>query len=710
MFAPPNVLTDDGDRDNAQPYGQQHGPCMAALGNEVQRLIGRAVSDFHRNLWKLPNLAHIVGSLTEAELLEFKTAQADDLIALASPNLTAQAHARTARATGLRNAILGVSREEIAGGFGLLMSSLHDELDSGAHAAALCTLGRRIVRELTLQLRMYADLQSARTDVLKQVTNLAWNVDSYTDLIHSATRIVGEHAEVAGCCVGRPDSQGVFRYESVFGQQTEDYIAGLEQDATQRITIGPQPQGRGPTGRAWSNRSIERSINLATDPDVATWRTRALAAGFRSSVAIPLCPPDGEPRAVMTLYRKLPGGYANEQVAFVQQLQSLLAFALGRIEERNGRSRTVPYATRKKWSALLRTNCLEMHYQPIFDLATGAISSVEALARLRDGDTLVAPGQFLPAFTSEDLLALYMQGLEQATKHVSMWRDAGFALSVTVNLPPVALADSRYFEHTRQALGAASCPPHALMLEILETEDIPAGVDIRNELNKYKKLGIGLVQDDLGAGYSSLARLRDLPFDCIKIDRSIVARADQDACDMLKFAIQLTRLAHSMGKCVTVEGVEDRALLEAMAIIGADRVQGFAIARPMSATQLDLWLRNRMQPALPDLSRPSSRLGKLAQLHVWEESLRMLSIAMSETRKLTTRTGSTIESTDVASKAGSMKERVNPLLSELANRLPNLVDDQTRINLISAAMHHGLESAQYLGARREMANRIVDSQ
>ncbi|SAK96802.1 RNase II stability modulator [Caballeronia hypogeia] len=706
MFAPPDVLTGD-DPEIVQLYGCRHVQYMAALQADVRKAAGRVADQFQRKLRKLPSLTRLVDSLSARELAEFKSAQARELVALACPDLTEQSHASAARATGLRNAILGVSREEIADGFGLLLASLHEELNTHRHAAAFCTLGRRIVRELTLQFQVYAELQGSRNEVLAQVTHLAWTVDSYTDLIHSVMRIIGAHAEVAGCCVGRPDSEGFFHYESVFGPQTEDYINALEKDARQRISIGDQPQGRGPTGRAWTNRRIEQSINLATDPAVATWRSRALAAGFHSSVAIPLCTPDEEPRAVLALYRKLPGGHSNEQVAFVQQLQSLLAFALERIEDRNGRSSTIPYATRKKWSALLRSDCLEMHYQPILDLETGAISSVEALARLRGGDELLTPGQLLPACTSEDLLELFMRGLEQATRNVSRWRAAGFAIKVTVNLPPVALADSRYFEHTRQTLEAASCPPHALMLEILETEDVPAGVEIRRELDKYRRLGVGLAQDDLGAGYSSLARLRDLPFDCIKIDRGIVSRADQDPCDMLKFASQLIRLSHSMGKSVTVEGIENPALLEAMAILGADRVQGFAIARPMSARQLDAWLACAVVPALPDPARPSSRLGKLAQLLIWEESLRMLALAKSQTRRLSAR-GPFSRQVSTTSKADDVEDLIDPLLKELSNSLPNLADDISRMQLVTAVIRYGVESWQYLRARRRLVDRIAD--
>ncbi|VXC18705.1 RNase II stability modulator [Burkholderia sp. 8Y] len=711
MFAPPNPSTDNPDRQTAQPYGRDSQHAMAALHCEARKIVGRVIDESHRKLSRLPKLARIVASLSADELIEFKTEQASELVALTSPTLTAGDHARHARASGMRNAMLGVSADELADSLDMLMLSLHDCLDSGAHAAAFATLGQRMLRELALQLQVYGELQAARSNLLKRITEIAWTADTYTDLIKSVTHIVGAHVEVVGCCVGRPDAQGIFRYESVSGPQTEDYIAGLDRKADQHIRVGDQPQGRGPTGRAWTHRRIECSVNVATDPDVATWRTSALAAGFRSSVAIPICKPGEEPRAVMTVYRGLPGGQSKEQVAFTEQLQSLLAFALGRIEQRNGPSRTIPYATRKQWGVLLRSGCLEMHYQPILDLSTGAITSVEALARLRDGDRLVTPNEFLPALTSEDLLILFVEGLQQATDNVCRWRQAGLSLKVTVNLPPSALADPRYFEHTRHTLKATSCRPEWVMFEILETDEVPTCVDVGHELRKYKELGIVLAQDDLGAGYSSLSRLRDLPFDCIKIDRSIVARGDNDEVDMLRFASQLTRLAHSMGKCVIVEGIEDLALLEAMAILGADRVQGFAIARPMAARQLDAWLENNMQPTLPDLARPSSRLGKLAQLLVWEESLLTLAIAMSETNKLAAMPvphDTPSMSSAAASNASDPESPVDALLRQLSNSLPNVADDRTRANLSSAAIHHGLRSPEYSDALSDLLSRIAD--
>ncbi|MBB5457708.1 EAL domain-containing protein [Paraburkholderia sp. Cpub6] len=720
MPTPLDVLIDDGERfqEASQLYSPNGRMQMAALQSATQETIRQVIDLAYQRLCELPNLMSLIHSLSELDVLELKSMLSGNLIAIADPHLTAEGHLNIAHRNGRRNAMIGLGREDIARSFEILLASLRHNVDIVQHAVALSLLSRRMIRDLTLRLQAYDQLQSSRSEVLKQVTRLAWTADSYTNLISEVMPILGAHDEVAGCSVGRPDSHGVFRFESVFGANTEIYLTGLERDAEQQIKAGDEPQGKGPTGLAWINRRIERCLNIGTDPKVAPWRSSALAAGFRSSVALPLCTPTEEPRAILTLYSGLPGGYSAEQRVFAEQLQSLLAFAIERIENRKGRSHTIPYLTRKRWAALLRSDCLEMHYQPILDLRTGATSGIEALARLRDGDRLIAPGEFLPVLTSDDLLALFFGGLRQAMEQVSGWMAMGFALNMAINLPPSALADTRYFDHTLHALRAYSFPPQALTLEILETDDIPGSVNIHEELTKYKRLGVRLAQDDLGAGYSSLARLRSLPADSIKIDRGIVSLADNDATEMLKFVYQLTRLGHSLGKSVTVEGVEDIALLEAAAILGADLAQGFGIARPMSALQLTHWLSDGRQPSLPDITRPSSRLGKLAQLLVWEESMNMLASTMSDPRKVSSigRRGShntkLIQQSEFNLSEGgeAVDHRMDALLEELSIRLPvEFIGATLRTALVSALSRHGVQSPQYLRLRRELVGRIANS-
>jgi hypothetical protein len=118
--------------------------------------------------------------------------------------------------------------------------------------------------------------------------------------------------------------------------------------------------------------------------------------------------------------------------------------------------------------------------------------------------------------------------------------------------------------------------------------------------------------------------LRDLPFDAIKIDRTIVSVADKDVGKALHFVYQLTRLGHSLGKTVIVEGVEDEDMLGAVTLLGADAVQGYVIAPPMAAKQFSEWLTNRSGRGTPGAAGGPSRLTILAKLLVWEERLHLL--------------------------------------------------------------------------------------
>jgi EAL domain-containing protein (putative c-di-GMP-specific phosphodiesterase class I) len=312
-----------------------------------------------------------------------------------------------------------------------------------------------------------------------------------------------------------------------------------------------------------------------------------------------------------------------EQIAFIALLQTILGFAIARIERLEGSTGTVPYAVRQHWSLLLGSDALQMHYQPLMDLKTGQITKVEALARLRDGDRLLTPGEFFPALSSDDFLELYARGLRQVLSQRSRWLRDGIDLNVSVNLPPTALSDNRYLEATQQALAECDCAPGGLTLEILETDAFPPGVDVLRELTKFKSLGIKLAEDDLGSGHSSLNRLREVPFDLVKIDRNISNLAGRNASDSLRFICQLVRLGHSLGKTVVVEGIEDAGMLEAVVILGADVAQGYTIASPIPVEQVAKWLGS--QPGLPDFRRPDTHLGKLAKRLVRGERLHLMS-------------------------------------------------------------------------------------
>ena len=261
-----------------------------------------------------------------------------------------------------------------------------------------------------------------------------------------------------------------------------------------------------------------------------------------------------------------------------------------------------------------------MHYQPLVELASGRVAELEALARLRDGgDVLLSPAKFLPALRADDLVVLFRQGLAQAIACRESLREAGHVLDMSVNAPAAALQDPRYAEAAAAVIAENACPPRALLIEILES---PMGTEhdvLLGELGmqSLRALGVRLVEDDLGAGYSSLIRLRQWPFDRIKIDQAIVAQARQDPLGTLRFIRQLIRIGHDLQLEVVVEGLESPGMIEAASILGADFGQGYALARPMPAAALPAWLADYRQVNPARL--PENGLGVLAGELRWEE-------------------------------------------------------------------------------------------
>lgn len=114
------------------------------------------------------------------------------------------------------------------------------------------------------------------------------------------------------------------------------------------------------------------------------------------------------------------------------------------------------------------------------------------------------------------------------------------------------------------------------MRELFETRGIVSGTEERRRLEQFRTLGVKLAEDDLGSGHS-VERMRALPFDVVRLGRSLLRSVERAPLDVLISVRQLTRLCHSLGKTVVVEGVESGDLVDAVALLGVDAVQGYAI-------------------------------------------------------------------------------------------------------------------------------------
>jgi diguanylate cyclase (GGDEF)-like protein len=225
----------------------------------------------------------------------------------------------------------------------------------------------------------------------------------------------------------------------------------------------------------------------------------------------------------------------------------------------------------------------ELHYQPLFEIATGQLREVEALLRWNDAELgRLFPASFIPvAEHTGQIVALGRWALREACLQAHRWQAAGTPRTVAVNLSPLQLTDPNLVGDVQDALAAAGLAADALRLEITESEAIRDFQGTSCRLSELRGLGVHLSLDDFGTGYSSLAMLRELPVDTIKIDRSFVQRLDQPAnhADTVLVGAVIDT-AHAFGLDVVAEGVERAGQLAALTQMGCDLVQGFLLGHP----------------------------------------------------------------------------------------------------------------------------------
>jgi diguanylate cyclase (GGDEF)-like protein len=236
---------------------------------------------------------------------------------------------------------------------------------------------------------------------------------------------------------------------------------------------------------------------------------------------------------------------------------------------------------------------LKVHYQPMVSLASGRIVGFEALVRW-DHPTkgMIPPSQFIVlAEESGAIVSLGRQVLEQACRQAVGWgKLKGLeAASISVNLSPHQVARPEFFDEVNAILVRTGLEPQRLVLEMTETamfRDLDGAI---RKLQELRQVGVRLAVDDFGTGYSSLGYLKQLPVDELKIDRSFVFEmgANQADAAIVQTAIDLGR---RLGISVAAEGVEDEATLRRLTDFGAMVAQGYHIARPMPAAELEAWL------------------------------------------------------------------------------------------------------------------------
>jgi diguanylate cyclase (GGDEF)-like protein/PAS domain S-box-containing protein len=227
---------------------------------------------------------------------------------------------------------------------------------------------------------------------------------------------------------------------------------------------------------------------------------------------------------------------------------------------------------------------LRLNYQPVVSLATGQISSCEALVVWEHPQRgTIPPGDFIPAAEETGLIVpLGRFCLMQACRDAREWSDRGHKVSVSVNLSGKQLVQPELLEHVRSALDASALDAPRLRLEVTESVLMENAGTAAVLLTQLKALGVHLLLDDFGTGYSSLSYLHNFRFDTLKIDRSFVSRLElpDRHSEIIRTIISLAR---ALSMEVVAEGVENAAQAEQLQLLQCDYAQGYYFARSLNA-------------------------------------------------------------------------------------------------------------------------------
>lgn len=376
-------------------------------------------------------------------------------------------------------------------------------------------------------------------------------------------------------------------------------VVVLDFAALERIlaTQGKAERDRLYANAAWHLRSARREEELiaalgeqrfllvlrVSDAAQATARVRELLAMFEQPLG------DGEARV-----RLRPGAGISLWPEHGEDFSRLLANALVALEHcPPGGLQLFHAAQREQSEQRLRVETtlgralaegeIGLVLQPIIDALSGDVRMVELLARWNHPELgNIAPREFILVAEASGAIAEFDRWLLRQAISTTKWLDAAglTRIRVALNCSPVNLVDPAFLDDFERCVLDSGIEPARLEVEVTEAALAEGERHVIDSLVRLRSLGVGLTIDDFGIGHSSLARLRDLPIDTLKIDQSFIRDMDHPKGEFLVSGI--LGLAHGLGKAVIAEGVETRAQRSALTDLGCEYLQGFLIAKPLS--------------------------------------------------------------------------------------------------------------------------------
>jgi EAL domain-containing protein (putative c-di-GMP-specific phosphodiesterase class I) len=227
---------------------------------------------------------------------------------------------------------------------------------------------------------------------------------------------------------------------------------------------------------------------------------------------------------------------------------------------------------------------LEVHYQPLVSLKSGAIVGCEALLRWRHPERgMISPAEFIPVAEETGLINTIGEWvLRQACSESATWPSH---IKIAVNVSPVQFRNQNLVQTIVHCLATSRLPADRLELEVTESVLMKSNEATLATLHQLRELGVRISMDDFGTGYSSLSYLRSFPFNKIKIDRSFIADLARGP-DAVAIVQAIINLAESLKMATTAEGVETEEEQTILRTMGCGEMQGYLFCPPRPATEI----------------------------------------------------------------------------------------------------------------------------
>jgi diguanylate cyclase (GGDEF)-like protein len=232
-----------------------------------------------------------------------------------------------------------------------------------------------------------------------------------------------------------------------------------------------------------------------------------------------------------------------------------------------------------------------VHFQPIVDIPSSRPQAAEGLVRWQHPELgLLSPGDFIPIVEQAGLIGpLTRHVLERSIEQCAHWHADGRPLTVAVNLSVRDLLDRELPRHIERMLDQYGLSAEALQLEMTESMLMADPDRTLETVVGLRDLGVRVAVDDFGTGFSSLANLKRLPINELKIDRSFISPLLNEESDLI-IVRSTINLGHDLGLKVIAEGVEDELTLKRLAGLGCDLAQGYHLSPPLSGDSFNSWM------------------------------------------------------------------------------------------------------------------------